>query len=31
MYEFWYAYVKPKNSEKAKFCDIDTDSFIKHT
>ena len=28
MYEFWYDYVKPKYSEKAKFCCVDTGSFI---
>ena len=28
MYEFWYDYVKPKFSEKAKLCYIDTNSFI---
>ena len=28
MYEFWYDYVKPKYGEKAKFCYVDTDSFI---
>ena len=28
MYEFWYDYVKPKYSEKAKLCYMDTDSFI---
>ena len=28
MYEFWYDYVKPKYTEKAKFCHMDTDSFI---
>ena len=28
MYEFWYDYVKPKYGEKAKFCYMDTDSFI---
>ena len=26
--EFWYDYVKPKYSEKEKFCWMDTDSFI---
>ena len=28
MYEFWYDYVKPKYSENAKLCYMDTDSFI---
>ena len=28
MYEFWYDYTKPKFSEKAKLCYIDTNSFI---
>ena len=28
MYEFWYDYVKPKYGGKAKFCYIDTNSFI---
>ena len=28
MHEFLYDYVKPKYDEKAKFCYIDTDSFI---
>ena len=28
MYEFWYDYAKPKYDEKAKFCYMDTDSFI---
>ena len=28
MYEFWYDYVKPKYVEKAKFCYMNTDSFI---
>ena len=27
MYEFWYYYAKPKCSEKAKLCYVDTDSF----
>ena len=28
MYEFWCDYVKPKYGEKAKFCYMDTNSFI---
>ena len=28
MYKFWYDLVKPKYGEKAKLCNIDTDSFI---
>ena len=28
MYEFWYDYVRPKYGENAKFCYMDTDSFI---
>ena len=28
MYEFWYEYVKPKYSDKAKLCYMDTDSFV---
>ena len=28
MYEFWHDYVKPKYSEKVKFCQMNTDSFI---
>ena len=28
MYEFWYDYVKSKYGEKAKLCNIDTDTFI---
>ena len=28
MFEFWYDYVKPKYTEKAKFCHMDIDSFI---
>ena len=27
-YEFWYDYVKPKYSEKAKLCFMDTNNFI---
>ena len=30
MYEFWCNYVKPKSGENAKFCYMDTDSFIVH-
>ena len=30
MYEFWYAYMKPKYEEKAKFCYTDIDSFIAY-
>ena len=28
MYKFWYDLVKPKYGEKAKLCNMDTDSFI---
>ena len=28
MYEFWYDYIKPKYSEKANLCYMDTNSFI---
>ena len=28
MYEFWCDYFKPKYGEKAKFCYMDTNSFI---
>ena len=28
MHEFWYDYVKPKYGKKAKYCYMDTDSFI---
>ena len=28
MYEYWYDYVKPKYSEKANLCYMDTDKFI---
>ena len=28
MYEFCYDYVKPKYGENAKFCYMNTDSFI---
>ena len=30
MYDFWYDYVKPKYSENAKRCYMDTGSFIVH-
>ena len=30
MYEFWYAYIRPKYEDKARFCYIDTDSFVVH-
>ena len=30
MYEFWYAYIRPKYGDKAKLCYIDTDSFVVH-
>ena len=30
MYEFWYDCVKPKYGECAKFCYMDTDTFIVH-
>ena len=30
MYEFWYDYVKPKYGKNAKFCYMDTGSFIIH-
>ena len=30
LYEIWYDYVKPKYAEKAKFCYMDTGSFIVH-
>ena len=30
MYEFWYNYIKPKNSDNVKLCSMDTDSFIMH-
>ena len=28
MHEFWYDYVKPKYSERAKLCNMDTYIFI---
>ena len=28
MYEFWYDYINPKYSDRAKLCSTDTDSFI---
>ena len=28
MYEFWYDYIKSKNSGKSRLCYMDTDSFI---
>ena len=31
MYEFWCVYAKPKYSEKAKLCYMDTDSFTVYT
>ena len=31
MYQFLYDYVKPKYGEKARFCYMDTDSFIVYT
>ena len=30
MYEFWYDFVKPKYSENAKICYMNTDGFIVH-
>ena len=30
LYEFWYDNVKPKYGEKAKFCCMDTKSFIEY-
>ena len=30
MHEFLYDYVKPKSGENAKFCYVDTNSFIVH-
>ena len=31
MYEFWYAYLKPKYCEKAKLSYMNTDSFVVYT
>ena len=28
MHEFWYDYIKPKYSDKARLCYMDTDSFV---
>ena len=30
MYDFWYGYVNPKYGEKAKLCQMDTNSFIEY-
>ena len=30
MFKFWYDYIKPNYQDNAKFCYIDTDSFIIH-
>ena len=30
LYEFWYDHVKPRYSENARLCYMDTDSFIVH-
>ena len=30
MCKFWYDYIKPKYGENAKFCQMDTNSFIVH-
>ena len=30
MYEFWHDCIKSKYQDKAKLCDMDTDSFIIH-
>ena len=28
MYEFWYDYIKPKYDDRARLCNMDTDSFV---
>ena len=28
MHEFWYDNIKPRYKDKAKLCDMDTDSFV---
>ena len=28
MYEFWYAYIKPKYGDRAKLCCTDIDNFV---
>ena len=28
MYKFWYDYIKPNYKDKAKICNMDTDSFV---
>ena len=30
MYEFWYDYMKPKYNGNARFCYVDTNSFVMH-
>ena len=30
MYEFWYDYIKPKYSDNARLCYMDTDSFVNY-
>ena len=30
MYEFWYEYIKSKYRDRAKLCDMDTNSFVIH-